>query len=165
MSSSATQPTLRVREFSVNAERHFVCSKNDGGMVLEDGTPFLAGGLKLVWGITLLNSDSSPHLFEQDDEFELSIIQEYSDTAYLVHAANDDFNVAGDWEDMNAINGKLSVRIDTTTNTFLDAVKDGDLQQVRVEISVNAPGLPAHKIIRFTCPALARVLTGRTDPS
>ena len=60
----------------------------------------------------------------------------------MIVSDNDEFNQAGDWADLDVLNGKVSVRIDTNRKAFTDKVAayraaNGSVEEVPVYLQIN----------------------------
>ncbi|MFA5436810.1 MAG: hypothetical protein WC372_12300 [Candidatus Neomarinimicrobiota bacterium] len=105
-------------------------------LVSADGVPLAGEELLTLYReeivilcLTCVDSDGAAVGFHASNTYELGVAEDYDQTTTVLCLSEDDqFNIAGDWADADAEDGKLSVRLNTYTDEFEDHLDTNRIQ-------------------------------------
>jgi hypothetical protein len=98
-------------------------------------------GETVIFCISLLDSDGNAVSYLASDTFEMSVDNNFlhnddlmAHTEGKADGSDSKVNVPGDWADVSAANGKLSVRVDFNTVSYETKIGGSEFVQVRTEL-------------------------------
>ncbi len=128
----------------------------DQDITMEEDFPPLHYGENVIFCITFFDSEEVPSLFGQNDMFELAGDKDYDHSnSLLLYAGPEAVNVPGDWEDADPMAGKISIRVNTFTETLAESLDGRESLDVRLQVYRTIPANNFRTVL-MDVPALIR---------
>jgi hypothetical protein len=111
-----------------------------------DQFPRIARNETVIFCYHFVRSDGSDFPFDETESFTQAIDNNYTHTNpsdLMCKSINDKFNIAGDWDDINLLEGKICSRTNTNTQNFEDRVEGSEEITAYIEIRKFNSGIPS----------------------
>ncbi len=156
-SSNETQtspPACRKIGLTVNANSLFPVYPKDTEVIIRkrEDLPFLVMGESVIFCLTFINPDGTSAVFGSTDVFELSGDSDYQhgDDPLMLYADQTAVNIAGDWDQANPAEGRISIRVNCNTSGFQQKLGSAESINIHLEVRRSTAGNSERSVILST---------------